>query len=118
MLRDLLAASPSAGVDEETAAYAGYLACLLGRPEGMQPLAKYWREKARDDEQWKQLLARAAAALGDDALTPLLQEVYSAYGKESYSVREFYWTIRSIKGPNILKLRKQIRDEVGMDRLR
>ena len=111
MLRDLLAASPSAGVDEETAAYAGYLACLLGRPEGMQPLAKYWREKARDDEQWK-------AALGDDALTPLLQEVYSAYGKESYSVREFYWTIRSIKGPNILKLRKQIRDEVGMDRLR
>ena len=31
---------------------------------------------------------------------------------------EFYWTIRVMEGPNALRLRKRIRQEVGMDRLR
>jgi hypothetical protein len=33
-------------------------------------------------------------------------------------LREFYWTIRDMSDPNVIKLRKQIRDEVGMDHLR
>ena len=31
---------------------------------------------------------------------------------------DFYWTIRIMSGPEILKFRKQIRDEVGMENLR
>jgi len=33
-------------------------------------------------------------------------------------MREFYWTIRSMEGEKILALRKTIRAEVGMDRLK
>jgi hypothetical protein len=33
-------------------------------------------------------------------------------------MREFYWTIRSMHGPEILKLRKKIRDEIGIEQLR
>ena len=36
---------------------------------------------------------------------------------ESYYAQDFYWTIRGIKGPNVLKLRKQMRDELGMAEL-
>ena len=35
----------------------------------------------------------------------------------TYEVSEFYWTIRIMTGPDILKFRKQIRDEVGMNQL-
>jgi HEAT repeat protein len=118
MLDGLLRPAPGAGVDEETAAAAGYLLCLLGRPEGLAPLEKYWREHGRSDDEWRKLVARAVAALGDDALTPLLEDVYAAYEKEDYAVREFYWAIRPMKGPNVMALRKKMRDELGMDRLR
>jgi len=36
----------------------------------------------------------------------------------SYDVRNFYWSIRAMHGPEILKLRKRIRDEVGMEMLK
>jgi hypothetical protein len=36
---------------------------------------------------------------------------------ESYYRSEFYWTIRIMTGPEILKFRKQIRDEIGMGQL-
>lgn len=35
----------------------------------------------------------------------------------SYYIRDFYWTIRVMDGPNVLRLRKQMRDEVGMANL-
>ena len=33
-------------------------------------------------------------------------------------MKEFYWTIRFMTGPEVLKLRKEIRDQVGMAALR
>jgi hypothetical protein len=60
---------------------------------------------------------RAITALNDDSLTPILAEIYHNMAGDNYSIKQFYWTIRGIKGEQILKLRKQIRDEVGMPQL-
>ena len=112
-LKPLLAAG-----EPETIAYAGYLLALSQDRAGLNALIKHWREKAHNDDSWKRLVYRGVAAVGDDSLTPVLEEIYKTYSNEDYRMREFYWTIRTMDGPNILKLRKQIRQDVGMERLR
>ena len=104
--------------DRQQAAYAGYLLSLLHEADGFEPLATYWRENGKTDDATRKLVYRAAAALNDDKLTAVLAEVYASYEKQTYYVREFYWTIRGIQGPQILELRKRIRQEIGMDGLR
>jgi len=102
--------------DSEVQAYAGYLLCLLDRREGLDSLIIQWRRQISDRE-WRKLVYRAVAMIGDDSLVPLLDEVYHTYRDNDWEIRDFYWTIRAMEGPNILKLRKKIRDEVGMERL-
>jgi hypothetical protein len=113
MLRPLLTDS-----DPTTVAYAGYLLALLGEPEGLEPLLRHWREHERKTESWMRLVYRAVSALGDDANVPLLEEIYRAMASDdSSNLRDFYWTIRVLDGPNALRLRKQMRQEVGMEKL-
>lgn len=104
--------------DPRTAALAGYVLATLREADGLGPLVNYWREQARDNYTIRRLVYRAVAALNDDSQTPLLEEIYRTYGRNDYWLRDFYWTIRSMSGLNVVKLRKQIRDEVGMDALR
>jgi thioredoxin-like negative regulator of GroEL/HEAT repeat protein len=104
--------------DREEAALAGYLLCLLGKHEGLAPLVEF--HQASHDRNWDgptRLLTRGISALDDDNQTPLLEQIYSSFNKEDFYMREFYWTIRGMHGTQILKLRKKIRDEVGMERL-
>ncbi len=107
--------------DDETVAQAAYLLAMVGEPEGMDRLIARWR-KARqtpDGEQWENLLIEAIAASDDPRHVPIIEEIYRAMTDErTYEVRDLYWSIRSMHGPEILKLRKKIRDEVGMDQLR
>lgn len=113
MLRPLLKDS-----DPRTAACAGYLMALLGNAEGLDILVHYWREQGSTDDTWLRLVYRAVAALGDDSRARLLEEIYRGYPREeAYRVREFYWTIRGMTGPQVMKLRKLIRQEVGMQNL-
>ena len=66
-------------------------------------------------------MAAAISALDDPAKVPVLEEIYkklSANRNAAYYMKTFYWTIRSMHGAEVLKLRKKIRDEVGMDNLR
>ncbi|MDB5174042.1 MAG: trxA 4 [Phycisphaerales bacterium] len=106
------------GADHQDAAYAGYLLCLMGNRDGLPPLLQQWREQQKQrSNQWDRLAYRAIAALDDDAQTPVLEQIYKGYNQQSYYVREFYWTIRGMHGPAVLKLRKTIRDEVGMQQL-
>jgi hypothetical protein len=106
--------------DGEAAAFAGYLLCLLQEPAGLEPLVRQWRRQDKKDDDWKRLVYRAVTSLGDDSNIRLLEEVYHSFPQEERhsDLREFYWTIRSLEGPNALKLRKQIRTEVGMENLR
>ena len=105
--------------DPETAAAVGYLRVLLGDRGGMDPLLRYWRAQTDGDRAWMRFVYRAITAANDDALVPTLEDIYRELHKDgTWEVRQLYWTIRSMTGPNILKLRKQIRDDVGMDALR
>jgi HEAT repeat protein len=112
MLKPLLA-----DTDRETAAYAGYLLALMGDRSGIEALLGYWRANPRA-QHVPRLVYRAAAALKADDMVPVLEQLYAGYEKQNYYVREFYWTIRLIGGEGALKLRKRIRDEVGMQQLR
>ena len=90
---------------------------LLGDAAGLPPLLSYWRKHGRKDDNWTRLVFRAVAALGDDSQVPILEEIYRGFAPNAYKMREFYWTIRTLEGPH-LKLRKKMRQEIGMDRLR
>ncbi len=97
--------------DPEIAASAGYLLALFGEPDGMDALLKYWNGQPKKYNSWSRLVYRAIAVLDDPKYLPVLKEIYA--NLEQYEVREFYWTIRIMTGPEILKFRKQIRDERG-----
>jgi hypothetical protein len=107
-----------ADADPSTAAAAGYLLTLFGDAAGFDLLVRYWRTRAPHDDFWTRLVCRAVTALGDDVRVAILEEAYRGLGDTHLTVREFYWTIRALEGPNALRLRKLIRDEVGMNNLR
>jgi hypothetical protein len=107
--------------DSRFAAKAGYLLALLGEEEGLPKLLAEWRkphEKREPlDEPWEMLVYRAITVLDNPKHVPVLEEIYQRLKEGRWEIREFYWTIRSMKGEAILKLRKKIRDEVGMETL-
>jgi hypothetical protein len=96
-------------------AHAGYLLALLGDSDGMDALVAYWRAQPREAGA-QRLVYRAAAALDDEKYVPVLREIYGNISGDS-RISDFYWTIRIMSGPEILTLRKEIRDKVGMSRL-
>ncbi len=101
--------------DPAVAAEAGYLLALMGESRGLEPLLRYAQQQGKSDSQLQRLAYRAIAVLDDSNQIPLLRKIYAGLGQ--YEVSEFYWTIRIMTGPEILKFRKQIRDEVGMNQL-
>ncbi len=101
--------------DAEVAACAGYLLVLLGESDGMEPLLRYWRQHAESRDEWSKLVYRAIAVADDSQQIAVLREIYGKL--QQYEMSEFYWTIRIMSGSEILKFRKQIRDEVGASRL-
>ncbi len=112
---------------EKTAAYAGYLLCMLDHEEGLPVLLRYWEAHAARDAAVSRLVYQAIAQLNAESRVPLLARIYqqfqssdvdeNSHGGEGFSVKDFYWTIRSMTGPQILALRKKIREEVGIANL-
>ncbi|MCA9141010.1 MAG: thioredoxin family protein [Planctomycetales bacterium] len=106
--------------DEQVAAMATYLFVMLDQPVDLQPL-KLAADKEPDVQylpEMTTLLIYAIAHRDEDDDVHLLEKIFDAMPEDSrYSVREFYWKIRIMSGPNALKLRKRIRDEVGLEAL-
>lgn len=102
--------------DREVSAAAGYLLATLGESDGLDALIKHWRAHGNEDTSWTRLVYRAITALNDAKRVPVLDEIYKH--RESIDMKDFYWTIRGMKGAEILELRKRIRDEVGLQNLR
>ncbi|MGE0608410.1 MAG: HEAT repeat domain-containing protein [Pirellulales bacterium] len=102
--------------DPEIVARACYLLVLLGRAEFLPRVVEHWSTRHRADEQWTMLAYRAIAAANDAAYVDTLAQIFRQL--HSYDYGTFYWTIRVMDSPQALRLRKQIRDEVGMDALR
>ncbi|MFN0055043.1 MAG: HEAT repeat domain-containing protein [Planctomycetales bacterium] len=102
------------------AAHAGYLLALLQRPEGMARLMDYWRTQAPTDRDWTRLVYRAIARLDGPEHLEELRQIYAQLKPpaEERAFKEFYWTIRTMRHPDILPLRKEIRQEVGVGNLK
>ena len=114
-LRPFLAAQN----DPEAASQAAFLAVwLFGDRLAWQQLLGAWKQRRKNDVTIDRLVYRAVAELDDETLTPILAAIYEELKDNHSEIKEFYWTIRSLSGPEILKLRKRIRDDVGMDQLR
>jgi HEAT repeat protein len=103
--------------DPQAAACAGYLLALLQADDGLDTLLDYWRNRAGKDDDWTQLVYRAVAALGDDHRVPILEQIYRRWDVNNPLLGDFYWTIRGLDGPNALRLRRQMRQEIGMAKL-
>jgi hypothetical protein len=107
-----------ADADPALAAFAGYLLTQLGEAEGLDPLLRQWSTAGATSNVWTPLVYHALAALDDSTHVDLLVQIYEGTEHNAVDVRDFYWAIRSMSGPEVLRLRKRIRDEVGMDQLR
>jgi len=103
-------------VEWEVSGEAGYLLTLLGESQGLNPLLQYVDSQENTDRSLQRLAYRAIAALDDSSQIPRLKKIYA--GLQQQEKMEFYWTIRIMTGPEILKVRKQIRDEVGIGQIR
>jgi hypothetical protein len=120
LLRPLLKAA-----DPELAALAGYSLSLLAEPAGLEPLLSYWRSEPAGAERWDKRVYQAVAQLDDDAQVAVLEKIYAGARSGSSStyrdtsiIKDLYWTIRGMDGPNARRLRTRIRGEVGMPFLR
>jgi HEAT repeat protein/thiol-disulfide isomerase/thioredoxin len=119
MVKPLLTAK-----DSETVARAGYTLALLEDPEGLKALLDYAIKPLSNEDSWNRMAYQAIAQAGDDTHVPVLEMIYNRlhanvdkYGS-AQNIKDLYWTIRSMDGPNARKLRKRIRHEVGMPFLR
>jgi HEAT repeat protein len=106
--------------DPVTAAASGYLLALFNDPAGLPALVRYWRDAVKDDADWIRLVATAVAGLDDDTKVPLLEEAYrvlapagSTERRDDSAIRDLYWTMRHMTGPNARRLRNMIHAEVG-----
>jgi hypothetical protein len=107
--------------DPGAVATAGLLLVALGRSEGWEPLFEQWRQKG-PTSPYTQHVYTAIALRNDAEQVATLEAIYEwmqkSYGKNAnYMYQPFYWTIRIMTGPEVLKLRKRIRDDVGMSNL-
>ena len=109
--------------DNETVSLlARYVLAVLGEPVDVGPLIARWRKEGSPrygSLRWDRPVFEALAERNRAADVPVLEEIYE-FLREEYdtdAVREFYWTIRTMTGPEVLALRKRIRSEVGMDSL-
>jgi hypothetical protein len=114
-LRPLLR-DPNANI----AGLAGYLLALQHDPAGLDALIRAWRAQPTEHDTWAPLVYGAVAILHDDNKVPLLEEIYRNYVRNEriYQVPQLYWTIRVMDGPRALRLRKQMRSELGAAALR
>jgi hypothetical protein len=99
--------------DPLVAAQAGYLLALLGQRDGLDPLLSYWRSRDRNDPV-RRLVYRAIAVLDDSSRLADLNEI--ADSLVDYELREFYWTVRIMSGPEILQFRKKLREDPRMSK--
>lgn len=106
--------------DKVTATLARYVLAMQGERVDLGPLIARWREEGvpfYGAPRWDRLVYEAMAERNDPADVPVLEELYEFVSEQhgGGAVREFYWTIRTMTGPEVLALRKRIRAEVGME---
>ena len=104
-------------LDESTNAIATYYRALFDKETKLKPLLDYF--KKNQSEEIAKLVYEAIASVNADEKIPIVEKIYLKHGEhDTYFSANLYWTIRVMDGRNAIKLRKKIRDEVGMDDLK
>ncbi len=110
--------------DPETVAMASYVLALQGDPEGLKPLLDFAFKQTSKGGAWDRRIFQAISRAGDDSHISSVERVYnkvyaeaSRFGTDQI-IKDLYWTIRGMDGPNARRLRQKIRREVGMPFLR
>lgn len=103
--------------DDETNALVTYYRVLLDNKTDIEPLLKFYSENM-SNEGIAKLVYEAVATTNNDIKIPIVEAIYDDHGEydESFAAN-LYWTIRVMDGENAIKLRKKIRDNVGMESL-
>jgi hypothetical protein len=106
--------------DPQTVLCAKYLLVLLGEADALPAILDHWKSLSEPDAATMQLVYRAVVAANDSRGLPVLESIYQKLKPEDerYRLRDFYWTVRIMTGPEALAFRKKIREEVGMENLR
>lgn len=108
--------------DRTAALLARYILAIQGEQVDLGPLIAHWRAQGSPDyraPRWDRLVYEAVAERNSPSDVLVLEEVYRFIQAEhgQSQLRDFYWTIRTMTGPEVLALRKRIRTEVGMGNL-
>ena len=107
-------------VSDECKAYAAYFRSLMDDKADLKPLLDY-RKQYPSNRRINQLVCRAVAATNNDDLVGVVEEIYDFNTQENDNDSDhadLYWTIRPMDGENALELRKRIRDNKGISRLK
>ena len=103
---------------DETKAYVSYFHSLLDPKANIDDLLNHWKLD-KSNESISKLVFEAVASTNNDEKISVVEEIYKLHGANDISfAAELYWTIRVMDGSHALKLRKLIRDEVGMSQLK
>jgi len=104
-------------LDRQTSAIVTYYRTLLDNKTNIDPVLEYYASNT-DDEAFAKLVYEVVATTNNDSRIPIVESIYEQHGEydESFAAH-LYWTIRVMDGENATKLRKKIRDTVGMDSL-
>ena len=106
--------------DSAVVAMATFVLVVLGEDVDLAPLEREARKEGLGGylSGATDLLVLAIAFRGHDQDVSILEEVYDAIRSGSqWTLRDLYWKIRIMSGPNVLKLRKRMREEVGISKL-
>lgn len=106
--------------DSDVVARATYTLIVLGEDVDLGPLERQARREGIDPYLGgtTDLLVKAIAFRNHDDDTAIIEEIYESMNKaNSYLIRELYWKIRIMSGPQALQLRQRIRQEVGTSKL-
>jgi hypothetical protein len=88
----------------------------------------FWNAHALEDPAWIKRVYQSVARVGDDSRVPVLEQIYAmqrntepepeAFTVPLLDIKDLYWAIRGMDGPNARALRQRIRQDVGMPYLR
>lgn len=103
-------------LDEECVAFTTYFRALLDVKVDLAPLIDYYQSEK--SETAGKLIYRAVATQNRDDLIPIIEKTFEEFGGDESFAADLYWTIRVMDGKQAGKLRKRIRDEIGMETLK
>jgi thiol-disulfide isomerase/thioredoxin len=115
-LEQLRQLEESPDLENDARALAEYYRVLLGERSDLANL-RAWSLQLKNDAGVDRLLYQTISLLNEVKFVGELERIYEGHKEDITFCSSMYWSIRLMKGPEILKLRKRMRDELGVQNL-